>query len=356
MFSFKPDPDFSRLMKALLRQGEPDRVPLYELGADVEVMFEVVKHEEWVHPTCLSQVRAVRSRLVRFYYMLGYDYVPVFGPGIFGRNLSATQDTAGLSRGQRMWLDEHHGLISSQKDFDAFAWPSPTVIDYSAFETTGNRLVDGMKLVGVVSGVMENATWLTGYDTLARMLYEDKPLAEALFRKVGETLVSVCDAMARIESVGAVAMGDDMGFKTSTMISPRHLREYVFPWQKKAVAAVHSHGKPFILHSCGNLKAVMDDLIDDVGIDAKHSYEDLILPVAEAKKQYGKRVAILGGVDMDFLCRARPEEVRKYTRRVIEQCAPGGGYCLGTGNTVANFINVENYLTMVDEGRKASGS
>jgi uroporphyrinogen decarboxylase len=96
----------------------------------------------------------------------------------------------------------------------------------------------------------------------------------------------------------------------------------------------------------------MDDLIDDVKIDAKHSFEDKILPVTEAKRRYGDRIAILGGVDMNFLCTANPEAIRRYVRKVIEICAPGGGYALGTGNSVANYIPFENYLAMLDEGRR----
>jgi len=69
------------------------------------------------------------------------------------------------------------------------------------------------------------------------------------------------------------------------------------------VNAAHKHGKPFILHSCGNLKLVMNDLIDYVGIDAKHSYEDSSYPVTEYKRTYGERIAILGGIDMDKLSR-----------------------------------------------------
>ena len=76
------------------------------------------------------------------------------------------------------------------------------------------------------------------------------------------------------------------------------------------------------------------------------------MPVAEAKRKYGKRIAILGGVDVDFLARHAEEEVRKYVCRVLGECAPGGGYALGSGNSVANYIPVENYLAMLDEGRK----
>jgi len=41
------------------------------------------------------------------------------------------------------------------------------------------------------------------------------------------------------------------------------------------------------------------ELFVDGRIDAKHSYEDAIMPVTEAKKKYGEKIAILGGVDVD---------------------------------------------------------
>ena len=93
----------------------------------------------------------------------------------------------------------------------------------------------------------------------------------------------------------------------------------------------------------------MPDLIDEVGIDAKHSFEDAIMPVTEVKRRYGKRIGLLGGVDVDVLSRRLPSEVRKYVRNVIDQCAPGGRYAVGSGNSIPSYIPVENYLTMLDE-------
>jgi uroporphyrinogen decarboxylase len=61
---------------------------------------------------------------------------------------------------------------------------------------------------------------------------------------------------------------------------------------------------------------------------------------------------LLGGIDVDFLCRASEAEVRARVRRTLEACMPGGGYVLGTGNSVANYIPVDNYLAMLDEGRR----
>ena len=134
-------------------------------------------------------------------------------------------------------------------------------------------------------------------------------------------------------------------------MAPEHLRKYVFPIQKQFAQIAHEHGMPFILHACGNLEAVMDDLIDNVGIDAKHSFEDVITPVTEAKRLWGHRVCLIGGVDLDPLTRLSPEEVYRYTLGILEKCAPGGGYILGTGNSVANYVPIPNYLSMLQAWR-----
>jgi len=53
-----------------------------------------------------------------------------------------------------------------------------------------------------------------------------------------------------------------------------------------------------------------------------------------------------------LLARGSEEGVKTRTRQILEHCAPGGGYCMGTGNSVANYLNIENYYAMLDETRK----
>lgn len=65
-------------------------------------------------------------------------------------------------------------------------------------------------------------------------------------------------------------IGDDLGFKAQTLVSPVDLREFVLPWHKRLARIIDDNGKPCTLHSCGNLAAIMGDLIDDGGIDAEY--------------------------------------------------------------------------------------
>ena len=146
-------------------------------------------------------------------------------------------------------------------------------------------------------------------------------------------------------------MGDDLGFFSGTFVSPKILREKFLPRMKECVDATHEASGVFVLHSCGNMYAVMEDIIG-MGVDAKHSFEDKIMPVEEAHEEWGDRIGIIGGVEMDIMAKGTEEEVRERTRRILEACASRGRYVLGTGNSVANYVPQGNYLAMLDEGRK----
>jgi uroporphyrinogen decarboxylase len=195
---------------------------------------------------------------------------------------------------------------------------------------------------------------LLGIESLSFLIYDGPELVARIFAQWGQKVYDFYEVVIGLEAVGAIFHPDDMGFTTSTLISPDVLRQYVLPWHKKYAALAHENGKMFWLHSCGNLfkSNVIEDLIEDVGIDAFHSFQDIILPVTDFKARYGHRVATLGGVDMDKLVRMGEAELRAYVRCILEGCMPGGRFALGTGNSVANYIPLRSYLIMLDEGRR----
>lgn len=206
-----------------------------------------------------------------------------------------------------------------------------------------------MKLiVNLGGGLLEWAMWLMGTEDFLMALYDDPSLVRDVIAKVNEQQCLVAKQAASHPDVFACIMGDDMGFKTQTFLTPDSLREYVFPGHKNVVEAVHSEGKLFMLHSCGNLDLVMDDLIDFVQIDGKHSYEDVITPVWKAKELWGRRVALLGGVDVDVLCRAPEDELRSYVRNVVAKCGPSG-FAVGSGNSIADYVPPGQLRIMLDE-------
>jgi uroporphyrinogen decarboxylase len=347
-------PDFDRLRRVLRHQGLPDRVPFIELFADPEIVA-VVLGEQAVYAELdeYDKRKAQLDQRIRYCQRVGYDFVWAYPRVNFKlRKVILADDPAALSRPQRQWVNESAGVIGSLEDFQAYPWPTPASVDYLDLEYIAAHLPDGMQIIATTSGVLEWVMWLMGAEPFFLALYDQPDLIQAMFAKIGDLFAAVYATAAEMPQVGAMFLGDDMGYRTGPFIQPEQLRHYLFPQQRRLVQIAHDHGLPFALHACGNLRLVMDDLIDDVGIDAKHSFEDTYMPVSEAKRLYGDRIAILGGVDVGMLVQSDEEQVRAYTRRVLEACMPGGGYALGTGNSVTNYLPVRNYLAMLDEGMR----
>ena len=354
-WTHEPAPDFARLLAVLRREGEPDRVPLCELFSNIQAeVLEAIGRDEPPPregaPAHEREAWALRQH-VTYMVALGYDYVNCSARG-FG--FPKAELPRGVTpQGERAYYLASSHTIASRADFEAYPWPDPEEADYTPFDRMAEVLPDGMRvLTGGPGGVLVNVMWLLGYEGISYLLYEDRELVRDLFGAVGSRMTRHIDRAAAFACVGAIMIGDDLGFKTQTMLAPATLRELLFPWHARIVEAAHRHGKPAILHACGNVTEVMDDIIG-CGWDARHSFEDAIEPVWEAKARWGDRIALLGGFDMDKISRMTPDEVRAHTRFLIDQCAPGGGWALGTGNSVANYVPVENFLAMVDEGHRS---
>ena len=355
---WEPDPDYTRLVATLRREGDPGHVPFLELGADQEIVDTVLGERPFRAEDYKGEREGLKERLdrkIRFYYGLGYDAVlerPIVHIPEPERDTSklVADDTAGLSRGKRSWAEEGSGRITSWADFEQYPWPEPGEADFFALDYMADHLPEGMGIIASPFGALQPVMLLMGYEALSFALYDQRDLVQAIFDKVCALRVAMAEALVERDRVIALWLLDDMGFKTSTMISPADLREFVFPIHRAVAQVAHDAGMPILLHACGNVEPVMEDLIEDVGFDAKHSFEDAIMPVETFVERFGDRISAVGGLDVDLLARGTEAQVRGRTRHVLRTCAPSRGYVLGTGNTVANYIPVDNFLAMLDEG------
>jgi uroporphyrinogen decarboxylase len=264
------------------------------------------------------------------------------------------EDAAGLKRvSGSEFQNEHTGPIMSWEEFDKYPWPDPLTDQASEnLEWYQKNLPEEMCIIGgYTAHICEELTWMMGYETFCYALYEQRDLVEAISQRLLEHYQTVIKRYLEFDRVKIIWATDDMGFRTGLLFSPEDMRKLVLSTHKSLAEISHAADRPYILHSCGKLDDIMKDLLNDVKIDAKHSFEDNIQTISDAKHLYGDKIAVLGGMDVDFLCRSEESEIRKRVRDTVEVCQPGGGFCLGTGNTVANYIPVENYLTMVDESR-----
>ena len=358
-------PDFQRFIRAITTT-EPGPVPFGDIFADHETVGNHLGERVFDYSRMAADPdHRITARdfldglkyidqTIRFCLDMGWDYAYSFSNIQFKNFTYRLADDTSIEnpkKRKRYWVTDNTGPIRNWDDFNAYPWQQDANNINMSSRFMAKRVPDGMKVMVIPGGVFEWSTMLMGFTPFCMAMKKEPDLVSAVISKVSQQITNVIQDIIHEPGIGGIFMGDDLGFYSGTMVSPAFIRQKILPEMKKAIDLVHSAGKVFILHSCGNLEKIMDEIID-IGIDAKHSFEDKIMPVEQAHQRWSDRIGIVGGLDIHLLTTGTEEQVRKRTRQILDACGSKGRYVLGTGNSVANYVPLTNYRAMIDEGRK----
>jgi len=343
-------PDYHHVLSAA-RNQRPARLPIYEHNISVSKMEEITgKRFAVLHGGSYRDKVEYFTQYSAFFRQTGYDTV----------TLEACI-TEVVQHGE--CLSGHvPGIIRDRADFDAFDFSAVEhafwKVFHDDFRALGDSMPAGMKGIGGIgNGVFEIVQDFTGYPSLCMLRVDDPPLYAELFRAIGDLMVAIwARFLSEFGDLFAVCrFGDDLGFKSSTLLDPEDIRRLIIPQYRRIVDLVHDAGKPFLLHCCGNIFDVMDDIISGARIDAKHSNEDQIAPFPVWVERYGKEIGLFGGVDMNALCTLPEAEIARYTQDVIIRSAEQAGLAVGSGNSIPDYVPAAGYLAMVNAVREYRG-
>lgn len=251
------------------------------------------------------------------------------------------------------------GPIQERRDFEKYPWREIPEIFKKTYTPHLNAIrkvmPHGMKAYGGCGyGIFEAAQDLVGYEYLCIMQIEEPELFADLFLKIGELYETLWTWILKnyADIFIFCRMGDDLGHKTSTMLSPQIIKEHILPQHKRVIDIVHKFGKKFLMHSCGNIFCLMDDIIAN-GIDAKHSNEDVIAPFDKWIENYSDKIGLMGGIDMNVLI-LNPYDV--VFKKVLEDAARfrknAKGYALGSGNSIPDYMSKDGFFAMIDAAKE----
>ena len=330
------DPDKRRLLD-VIHNKKPNRPILFEFYLNDDIYHMVTKDVEYDQ----NDPYARQKMIIDSYYRLGYDSVNLYG----GRMRFPVKQVD--KHGAQSVSQNSQAIIETREDFEVYPWPDPDAVNYERMDVIGQYLPKGMGFTVYGPGGMEETLIeLVGYEQLCYMLVDEPELVQDILNKIGHCLLRYYTICASNKYVDALIYNDDWGYNQQTLLPVKTLRQMVFPWVKKIVDAIKSNGKPVILHSCGNILAVMDDVINDLRFDAKHSYQDVILPVEDFYDRYHERISVIGGMDVDYVIRSEEKDIYERACKMLERTSASGGYALGTGNSVPEYVPVEKYLAM----------
>ncbi len=327
-----------RVLTALAGK-QPDRVPYCELGVDRSLAHRLL---DWtgsetqranLEANTFSAAEAValadRLALDNLTYVLR---APVYVDKVAGSD-------------GRLFYGE--GQLQTWQDLDRIDLPDPT---QDALYEEAATFVDakGDRALWLVSRMGIFPTTLgMGFPAFSRALYEDRALVETVLDRYVDWSCEVADHVMDM-GFDAYVTTDDMAHKSATFFSPRVFRDLVMPRYRRLREHV---SPPWIIHSDGNLRAFVDDLLT-LDIAGLHPNEKGAMDIQDMKRDYGARVCLLGNVDLNILGLGSPEDVDDEVRGLIRDVGPGGGYMVTSGNSLAGYVKPENALALSQAVKK----
>jgi uroporphyrinogen-III decarboxylase len=180
-----------------------------------------------------------------------------------------------------------------------------------------------------------------GMEAFCAALYEDRRLVERLLDIYCDWMVVVA---SRVCAMGfdAFFTTDDMAFNSAPFFSPTLFRDLVLPRFRRVAREITL---PWVIHSDGNIMPYLDDLLD-LGIAGLHPLEKGAVDIRAVKREYGDRLCLLGNVDLNLLGMGAPQAVDDEVRELIRDVAPGGGYIVTSGYSLAGYLLPENVMAL----------
>ncbi|MFA0749446.1 uroporphyrinogen decarboxylase family protein [Fervidibacter sp.] len=349
---------YERFMIALLRKGEPDRVPLWELIINEPTLsaWGAKSLEEFVEMEDLDGITIFEDMKLEPLGTAEQKELVWRGRTILTGTRQVVRDEWGIIWGITDFGIPYpiDGPIKEPADLKTYTPPDPEAhhrlqsLREAVKKFKGRRAIvflthDGFEFPHYLRGGMENL--LLDY-------YDNPCLAHELAEMVIDYKIRLMRRAIR-EGADAVVSGDDYANQHGTVMSPQHFRQFVLPYLKRSIDAAHDEGVPFIKHTDGNIWAILDDLVQ-AGIDALDPIEPAAgMDIGEVKAKYGDRIAVIGNVDCSFvLTRGTVEEVEEAVKETIAKASPGGGHILASSNSIHPAVKPENYKAMVEAARK----
>ncbi|MCL7452890.1 MAG: hypothetical protein M8467_07550 [Anaerolineae bacterium] len=250
---------------------------------------------------------------------------------------------AGFDTRQEGYFVAVHPLAES-KDLDACAWPDPHargLLDGAAQQVAQ----DGGQHFLVPNfgfALFERAWALRGFETFLIDMADDPGFAAELLDRITEIQLVLIQRFLALGVDGGY-FGDDYGAQRNLLFSPRMWRALIKPRLARLFAPFREAGLPVILHSDGQIAAILPDLVE-IGVTAINPVQPEVLDLAWLRRTFGDRLACYGGISTQtVLTQGPPQEVERAVANCVAALAPAGtGLLLGPSHRLMTDVPPEN--------------
>lgn len=237
-------------------------------------------------------------------------------------------------------------------DIERYRWPDACKFDFPALQNSLHDWSGEYALRGpywVSAPLFSTTCNLLGMEEALVWMIAEPALFQACIEQVFRFSVTYIEEF--IAALGTkldiLVLADDFASQRGLLMDPQLWRKYLKPYYAQLFALGKAKNLPIWFHSCGDITAVLPDLID-IGLDVWETVQLHSLPMtpAELKRNFGQQITFFGGINTQRLPFITPEEVARETTKCIEALGKGGGYICGPDHHIKPDVPPENTLAL----------
>jgi uroporphyrinogen-III decarboxylase len=228
-------------------------------------------------------------------------------------------------------------------------------IDCAAIAQAKTAQADGAIVRCEIPGGWDTVRELMGEEAACLAYYTQPDLMHDILETLRETSTKVLERVTELLVIDQLYVHEDMAGKSGPLIGPRQVVEYVAPHYQACWEIVSNCGtRLFNQDSDGNMTPVLDAFLD-CGVNVMHPFEPAAgMDAVAVRKQYGDRLAILGGIDKHVLRQTKADIDRELEYK-MQPVMQSGGTVFGLDHRIPNGTPLENYRYYVQRGREILG-
>ncbi len=361
-----------------LSHEEPDRVPIFTFSIESP---DVVQGYGFSKPAGMYDLNVRKT--IEIFKKIGTDLVIIPTSSLpLGFDTSSERSICGIhvptnvsmvdefgrafslyNKGGIQLLNYIGGVFSSTTaDLDEIIskyekWRTPDSSEKSRYQhyKTALRITkeSGPYVIPFAQSFFENTWQPFGFENFTKLLFQRPSFIKELLNTIEDFLKGLIDYLVMNFSIELFFLSDDHGFKTGPLISPRQFTQFIFPKMRDFISYCHKHGVTVMFHSCGNINKLIDKIIE-TKIDGLNPLEpSASMYIFEIKRKYGDEITLMGNVDtIELLAKGTPKKIELYVKKLIDHCAPGGGFILADSHSINPQISHSNYDAMIISAKK----
>ncbi|MFC2075930.1 uroporphyrinogen decarboxylase family protein [candidate division KSB1 bacterium] len=231
---------------------------------------------------------------------------------------------------------------------DGYTFPDPYLKSrYAGHTEFIASYPDRFRINDIGFTLFERAWTLRGMESFLTDMIVNPDFTNELLDKLVEFNVGIVDGAAKFDFDG-IMFGDDWGQQRGLIMGPDLWRKYFKPRIAEMYKAAHDRDLAVFIHSCGDIKAVLPDLIE-VGVDVLNPFQPEVMDPYETKKTFGDRISFYGGMSTQkTLPYASVDQVKAETKKLLKHVGRSGGFIFSPAHQTPGDVPAENMAAMIE--------